>query len=185
MIEEIFNNNHKVLIKLARHFAFDVEQKEYPEDSVQELYIKILNNKNFIYKKNNKTYLIKTLKSIVIDNYKKKKIVYMRTGLGLNLSKYSRTENYKTEQKNRIKKEKILTCLELTIKNMCWFDEKILNLYMYRLPSIRKISKATDISSNVVFKTLKKCKLIIKKQLICHYQNQNQQKVGKILCKGA
>ena len=181
MIEEIFNNNHKELIKLAKYFAFDVEQKEYPEDTVQELYIKILNNKNFIYEKHNKTYLIKTLKSIVIDNYKKKKIVYMRTGLGLNLSKYSRTENYKTEQKNKIKKEKILTCLELTISNMYWFDKKMLNLYMYRLPSIRKISKATDINSKVVFETLKRCKLIIKKQLICHYQNQNHQKVERTL----
>ena len=183
MIEEIFNNNHKELIKLAKYFAFDVEQKEYPEDNVQELYIKILNNKNFIYEKHNKTYLIKTLKSIVIDNYKKKKIVSMRTGLCLNLSKYSRTENYKTEQENRIKKEKILTNLELIIRNMCWLDKSMLNLYMYRLPSIRKISKATDVSTSFVFKTLKRCKLIIKKQLICHYQNHYHQKTERTLYK--
>ena len=183
MIEEIFNNNHKELIKLAKYFAFDVEQKEYPEDTVQELYIKILNNKNFIYEKHNKTYLIKTLKSIVINNYKKKKIVSMRTGLCLNLSRYSRTDNYKIEQEDKIKKEKILTNLELTIRNMYWFDRTMLNLYMYRLPSIRKLSKASDISTSTVFKTLKRCKLIIKKQLICHYQNQHHQKTERTLYK--
>ena len=109
----------------------------------------------------------------------------MRTGLGLNLSKYSRTENYKTEQKNKIKKEKILTNLELIIRNMCWLDKSMLNLYMYRLPSIRKISKATDTSTSFVFKTLKRCKLIIKKQLICHYQNQEVQNQEKTLCRDA
>ena len=66
---------------------------------------------------------------------------------------------------------------------MYWFDRTMLNLYMYRLPSIRKLSKASDISTSTVFKTLKRCKLIIKKQLICHYQNHYHQKTERTLYK--
>jgi predicted DNA-binding protein YlxM (UPF0122 family) len=59
--------------------------------------------------------------------------------------------------------------LENTINNMYWYDKKMLNLYVYHIPSIRKISTETTISSKAVFKTLKRCKLTIKKEVANEY----------------
>ena len=65
--------------------------------------------------------------------------------------------------------EVVFNKIEKTISNMYWYDKKMLNLYVYHIPSIRKISTATTISSKSVFKTLKRCKLTIKKEIAKEY----------------
>jgi DNA-directed RNA polymerase specialized sigma24 family protein len=65
--------------------------------------------------------------------------------------------------------EVVFNKIEKTIKNMYWYDKKMLNLYVYHIPSIRRISTATTISSKAVFKTLKRAKLTIKKEIAKEY----------------
>ena len=70
---------------------------------------------------------------------------------------------------NKPHMEVVYKKLETTMNNMYWFDKKMLNLYVYHIPSIRKISTETTISSKAVFKTLKRCKLTIKKEVAKEY----------------
>ena len=142
-------------------------QKRNPEDFVQDAYIKILKHSLFdpikYYKadgKINKKYFFLTLKSLIINDYKKKKI----KTISLNSNIDHPEEN---DTKNQM--EVVFNKIEKTISNMYWYDKKMLNLYVYHIPSIRKISTATTISSKSVFKTLKRCKLTIKKEIAKEY----------------
>ena len=142
-------------------------QKRNPEDFVQDAYIKILKHSLFDpvkYYKNdgkiNRKYFFRTLKSLIINDYKKKKI----KTISLNSNIDHPEEN---DTKNQM--EVVFNKIEKTISNMYWYDKKMLNLYVYHIPSIRKISTATTISSKSVFKTLKRCKLTIKKEIAKEY----------------
>lgn len=142
-------------------------QKRNPEDFVQDAYIKILKHSLFDpvkYYKNdgkiNRKYFFRTLKSLIIDDYKKKKI----KTISLNSNIDQPEEN---DTKNQM--EVVFNKIEKTISNMYWYDKKMLNLYVYHIPSIRKISTATTISSKSVFKTLKRCKITIKKEIAKEY----------------
>ena len=169
--------NNQVITDIARYhqewIMFVVKnsitnsQKRNPEDFVQDAYIKILKHSLFDpvkYYKNdgkiNRKYFFRTLKSLIIDDYKKKKI----KTISLNSNIDHPEEN---DTKNQM--EVVFNKIEKTISNMYWYDKKMLNLYVYHIPSIRKISTATTISSKSVFKTLKRCKLTIKKEIAKEY----------------
>jgi RNA polymerase sigma factor (sigma-70 family) len=147
--------------------SLNLTQKRNAEDYVQDAYIKILRHSSFVPNKYydskgriNKKYFFKTLKSIIIDDYKKKKILTVT--LNPNLDQPEET-TVNTQM------EVVFNKIEKTINNMYWYDKKMLNLYVYEIPSIRKISTATAISSKAVFKTLKRCKLTIKKEVAFEY----------------
>ena len=147
--------------------SLNLSQKSNPEDFVQDAYIKLLNLDSFnpikYYQadgKINRKYFFRTLKSLIIDDYKKKKI----KTISLNSNIDHPEEN---DTKNQM--EVVFNKIEKTISNMYWYDKKMLNLYVYHIPSIRKISTATTISSKSVFKTLKRCKLTIKKEIAKEY----------------
>jgi|TARA_R110000782_G_scaffold50055_7_gene108750 RNA polymerase sigma factor (sigma-70 family) len=142
-------------------------QKRNPEDFVQDAYIKILKHSLFDpvkYYKNdgkiNRKYFFRTLKSLIIDDYKKKKIKTISLNTNIDQPEENNTKN---------QMEVVFNKIEKTISNMYWYDKKMLNLYVYHIPSIRKISTATTISSKSVFKTLKRCKLTIKKEIAKEY----------------
>ena len=142
-------------------------QKRNPEDFVQDAYIKILKHSLFDpvkYYKNdgkiNRKYFFRTLKSLIIDDYKKKKTKTISLNTNIDQPEENNTKN---------QMEVVFNKIEKTISNMYWYDKKMLNLYVYHIPSIRKISTATTISSKSVFKTLKRCKLTIKKEIAKEY----------------
>jgi len=158
---------HKEWIRYVFKNAISISQRRIAEDFVQDAYIKILKHSTFdpvkYYDsegKINKKYFFKTLKNLIIDDYKKKKILTIN--LHDNLDK---PEEVQVKPQMEIVFDKI----EKTISNMYWYDKKMLNLYVYHIPSIRKISTATSISSKAVFKTLKRCKLTIKKEVAKEY----------------
>tara|TARA_R110002073_G_scaffold17085_1_gene64825 strand:+ start:24 stop:566 length:543 start_codon:yes stop_codon:yes gene_type:complete len=161
---------HKEWINFVEIYALNKNQKLYSEDFVQAMYLKLLNTKSFDYKKlyvDNKInyhklkgYVIRTLKSIMIDNHKKKAIQTVRLNEKFNIPDI-------IEVKENL--EVVFNKIEKTISNMYWYDKKMLNLYVYHIPSIRKISTETAISSKAVFKTLKRCKLTIKKEVAKEY----------------
>ena len=92
----------------------------------------------------------------MIDENKKKKIQTISI---------NNTIDKADENINKPLLEVVYKKLEKTMNNMYWYDKKMLNLYVYHIPSIRKISTETTISSKSVFKTLKRCKLTIKKEV--------------------
>ena len=108
----------------------------------------------------NKKYFFRTIKSILIDDHKKKAIRTISLNEKLNIPDI-------TDVKENL--EVVFNKIEKTINNMYWYDKKMLNLYVYHIPSIRKISTATTISSKSVFKTLRRCKLTIKKEVAKEY----------------
>tara|TARA_R110002020_G_scaffold453536_1_gene668448 strand:+ start:351 stop:884 length:534 start_codon:yes stop_codon:yes gene_type:complete len=158
---------HLEWIRYVIKNALSLSQKRNAEDYVQDAYIKLLRLNSFdpqkyydINNKINKKYFFRTLKSIIIDDYKKKKL--LTVSLNSNIDK----EEESNSTKNM---EVVFNKIEKTISNMYWYDKKMLNLYVYHIPSIRKISTATTISSKSVFKTLKRCKLTIKKEVAKEY----------------
>lgn len=147
--------------------SLNLTQKRNAEDYVQDAYIKILKHSSFdpvkFYEANgkiNKKYFFRTIKSILIDDHKKKGIKTIALNEKLNIPEV-------VEVKENL--EVVFNKIEKTIDNMYWYDKKMLNLYVYHIPSIRKISTATTISSKSVFKTLKRCKLTIKKEIANEY----------------
>ncbi len=158
---------HVEWVRFVIKNAISISQKRNPEDFVQDAYIKILGHTLFdpikYYKsdgKINKKYFFKTLKSLIINDYKKKKIKTITLNSNIDQPEENNTKN---------QMEVVFNKIEKTISNMYWYDKKMLNLYVYHIPSIRKISTATTISSKSVFKTLKRCKLTIKKEIAKEY----------------
>ncbi len=157
---------HKEWIKYVQKIAMNKKQRKNAEDFVQDFYMQILESETFDIKKFysgiyyttkniNKSYVFRVLKNNLIDDARKKKIE--------TISNYNwETLHY---ENNSINKEEILTKMESTIEGMYWFDKKLLQLYVYKLPSIRKISKETNIGTRVIFNTLKKCKNTIRTEL--------------------
>tara|TARA_R110000744_G_scaffold229253_1_gene347260 strand:- start:2055 stop:2588 length:534 start_codon:yes stop_codon:yes gene_type:complete len=170
-------NKNQVIIDISKYHvewilyvvrnALNISQRRNAEDFVQNAYLKILKQHTFdpikYYAadgKINKKYFFRTLKSLMIDENKKKKIKTI-----------SITSNIDAVDEiiNKPLLEVVYKKLETTMNNMYWFDKKMLNLYVYHIPSIRKISTETTISSKAVFKTLKRCKLTIKKEVANEY----------------
>ena len=163
---------HKEWINFVEYYALNNNQKTYAEDYVQSMYLKIFYNQSFDFKKLYKNgkinyqkvrgYILRTLKSLMVDELKKRKIKTVRL-----------TNNFDKEDiidtTPKLCMEIVYKKLENTINNMYWYDKKMLNLYVYHIPSIRKISTETTISSKAVFKTLKRCKLTIKKEVAKEY----------------
>jgi|TARA_B110000240_G_scaffold53727_1_gene61311 hypothetical protein len=168
---------HKEWIAYACKNSLSTYQKENPEDFVQEAYIKLLKQKTFdpieYYKadgKINKKYFFLTLKSILINEHKKRKI----QTVNLTTDRLRTATNIIDEIDINPKLELVFNKIEKTINDMYWFDKKMMNLYVYHIPtmlSIRKLSNETTISSQVVFKTLKRAKLTIKKEAALEYKN--------------
>ena len=161
---------HQEWVRFVVKNSITNSQKRNPEDFVQDAYIKILKHSLFDpvkYYKNdgkiNRKYFFRTLKSLIIDDYKKKKI----KTISLNSNIDHPEEN---DTKNQM--EVVFNKIEKTMDNMYWYDKKMLNLYVYHIPtmfSIRKLSSETSISSKHIFKTLKRCKLTIKKEIAKEY----------------
>lgn len=154
---------HQEWVKYVQKESLNKNQSKYAEDVVQNCYIKILESKTFditkLFNKENKlnkSYVLKILRNILINDIKKRRIE--------TITNYNwETLHHAVPDKDN--KEELLNKMESTIDNMYWFDKKLLQLYVYKIPSIRKISKETKIGTKAIFRTLKKCKNIIRTEL--------------------
>jgi len=163
---------HKEWINFVEYYSLNNNQKKYAEDFVQAAYLKLLKQDTFdptkLLKDNKinyqkvRGYVLSVLKSLLINDKKKRKITTIRLTDNMDIE-----EVVNTTPKQSM--EVVYKKLEKTINNMYWYDKKMLNLYVYHIPSIRKISTETTISSKAVFKTLKRCKLTIKKEVAKEY----------------
>ena len=155
---------HNSWVNYIRKNSMSESQFNYAEDFVQNLYVKLLESKSFcdvkIYdnkKQINKKYVFMTLKSLMIDDIKK-----------IKLKTNTIIENIiviDPEVITATHKEAIVIKMKSVINKMNEADRNIMNLYMYEMPSIRKLSKKLGNAKNTISMKLNKCKRIIKREV--------------------
>ena len=67
-------------------------------------------------------------------------------------------------------KETMVIKMKSVIENMQESDKNIMNLYLYEMPSIRKLSKGLNKAKDTISIKLNKCKKIIKKEVYDYRQ---------------
>jgi len=153
---------HAEWIKMAAYLG-----SESPEDSVQDMYLKLSDNPNIVsridYKGNiNTMYIFTVLRSVVVDLQRKKKREYYDELLYDPCKEPLESEEAYEEFMHKVKN---------TIDGMTEYDQMLLELYfVYRL-SMRDIEKRTGIPLHSIFNRLQNAKNIIKNETYEQYQN--------------
>lgn len=101
----------------------------------------------------NKSFVYKMMHNIFIDTIRKDKDVYYEKEL---------MNSFKADNSPYIDKDKLI---DQIVDEFYWFDKKLFNLYRKKFHSIRKLSKATNISHVVVWRTINNCIKEIKKKI--------------------
>ena len=153
---------HAEWIKMAAYLG-----SESPEDSVQDMYLKLAGNPNILsridYKGNiNTMYIFTVLRSVVVDIQRKKKREHYDELLYDPCKEPLESEEAYEEFMHKVKN---------TIDGMTEYDQMLLELYfVYRL-SMRDIEKRTGIPLHSIFNRLQNAKNIIKNETYEQYQN--------------
>jgi DNA-directed RNA polymerase specialized sigma24 family protein len=166
MLKELFKY-HKEWIAMVKSLGGG----QYSEDVVQDMYIKI-KDKNYLNNKKeiNKFYVYLTLKSILLDKFRKEsKINYEDINYHSEKLIYDNDINEKEAYNNFIDK------VDNKIKDWYWYDRELFEIYRQSGKSIRKIAKESKISWVSIFNTLKNCKTEIKKELELEFLNYKKQ----------
>ena len=160
---------HFEWVGFVKKNSFNNFQYKYAEDFVQNLYVQLLESKSFcdtkIYddkKQINKKYVFKTLRWLMLDDVNKVKIKTSQI-IG----------NIKVVDPvavSALQKEAIVKQVHKAINKMPEGDKKIMKLYMYEIPSIRKLSKALEVGVSTIQSRIKNCKQIIKKEVYDYKQ---------------
>tara|TARA_R100001369_G_scaffold4147_2_gene12343 strand:+ start:36 stop:563 length:528 start_codon:yes stop_codon:yes gene_type:complete len=155
---------HKLWVNYVKKYSVTESQFKYAEDFVQNLYIQLIESKSFsdtkIYdskKQINRKYVFKTLRWLLNDDGKKRKI---KTNKIIGNIIVVDPETVTPDDR-----EVIVLKVKNSINKMPEEDKKIMKLYMYELPSIRKISKALSKGTKTIQLKIKDCKQIIKKEV--------------------
>ena len=164
-IDILAKHNTEWLDYVIKH-ALKRSHKNFPEDVVQEAYLKFLSNSKkseLVFKETYmlEAYFFKMLRNIMISQYKKKEIKQVPID--------EKTIQSKVNEIEVVEYTELIKKINCVVDQFYWYDKKMFNLYRYRIPSIRKISMETQISKKSVFKTLKNCKNKIKKELAVEY----------------
>jgi len=167
-------NKHKAIIDIAKHhkmwvnyvkkYSITESQFKYAEDFVQNLYIQLIESKSFsdtkIYdskKQINRKYVFKTLRWLLNDDGKKRKVKTCKI-----IGNITVIDPITVSPKER---EVIVLKVNNSIDKMPEENKKIMKLYMYEIPSIRKLSKELNRATKTIQLRIKKCKQIIKKEV--------------------
>jgi len=155
---------HTCWVKYVAKYSMSEYQSKYAEDFVQNLYVKLLESKSFcdtkIYddkKQINRKYVFKTLRWLMLDDVKKARIKTSKI-----IGNITVVDPITVSPKQR---EVIVLKVKNSINKMPKEDKKIMKLYMYEIPSIRKISKALSKGTKTIQLKIKNCKQIIKKEV--------------------
>jgi RNA polymerase sigma factor (sigma-70 family) len=155
---------HNSWVNYIRKNSMSESQFKYAEDFVQNLYVKLLESKSFcdtkIYdseKQINRKYVFTTLRWLMLDDVKK---VKLKTTDNLYNIKVNDPEIITST-----KKETLVIQTHRAINKMPENDKKIMKLYMYEIPSIRKIAKSLKKGTKTIQLQLKNCKQLIKSEI--------------------
>lgn len=148
---EIVSRKHNDWIKIVKSFG----EKQFHEDIVQEMYLKVHKNKDKdVWFKNdqlNTNYIYSILRNICYDLRKQRsKISKVEIDLVLNFSDSDLNQEIENKELNDI--------INSEIESWDFYDQKLYEVYTVHEKSIRNVSKATGISNKSIFLTLKNCK---------------------------
>ena len=146
---------HKEWILYVQKNSFNYKQRLRAEDFVQNMYCAILESSSFDCDK--------VLRSLIVNDYRKKNLNTIN--LDYVIEGMIKTNDYKI---NYIKQEKAITDLKAMIKELPSGD--ILSLYIYEIPSIRKLSKELGKSTSTIRIKINNCKELLKKKLYDYAQ---------------
>jgi len=162
---------HYEWILYVQKNSYNSKQRLRAEDFVQNMYCKILESTSFdcnkFYNEQNqinKNYVFKILRSLIVNDCRKKNI---RT---INLDYAIEGMLKSNELKiNHSKQEQEISKLKSMIKEIP--SGHILSLYMYEIPSIRKLSKELGKSTSTIRIKINNCKDLLKKKLYNYQKN--------------
>ena len=161
--------HHKLWVNYVKKHSVTESQFIYAEDFVQNLYIQLIESKSFsdtkIYdskKQINQKYVFKTLRWLLNDDGKKRII---KTNKIIGNIIVVDPETVTPEDR-----EVIVLKVKNSINKMPEEDKKIMNLYLYEIPSIRKIAKSLKKGTKTIQLQLKNCKQLIKSEIYDYRQ---------------
>lgn len=159
---------HKEWIGVIKAHSFNKTESAYAEDFVQEAYIKLhtyANPKrvapNGIL---NKGYFFFVLKSVLFDYRKANKPVKITLE---DCKSCDRAQDQKGQHQSA---EDLIQKIFDVSEEWNWYDKKLFEFYIKEIPSIRKLSEATKISTSSIYETLKNAKEEINKHLKNDYE---------------
>lgn len=143
----------------------------FSEDVVQDMYLKVYNNKNVLNDKDrvNKYYIYLVLKSILLDGFRKDSKIS-----NVEIKDYTFIQDDCTLDEQESFND-ISLKIDKQIDGWHWYDRDLFELYRHSGLSIRKIAKETGISWVSIFHTLKNCKGKIKEELENDYKKYKEQ----------
>ena len=156
---------HSKWVRMAQKFDYD-----NAEDLVQEMYIKLYNlNPTEV----NEVYIYRTIKSIFVDDYKKKKL----TAFPLRGGDIPEIPD-ESENKDELELSQIpLTCTELLVlKKLYGYTTEnadTLQITVHKGKSLLSISKEVELSYMVLYRALKTAKKKIYEYRIRRYSEKN------------
>tara|TARA_R110000796_G_scaffold76166_6_gene170456 strand:+ start:591 stop:1082 length:492 start_codon:yes stop_codon:yes gene_type:complete len=156
-IISLIANDHKKWTRIVESFG-----AKHPEDIVQEMYLKIYNwkgkyDKTLMYNELEVNYffIFKVLRNLFLDQVKKKK---REVSLETNIVEpyiYDQTFDY-VDKENKIKKN---------ISEWNEYDKRIYEFVFLKGWSMLELSKLTGIEYYSIYRTVKKIKKLLTKQL--------------------
>ena len=155
--------NHDDYIQIVKTFGGYID----PQDVVQEMYIRIDKHlKKHKKAEINLFYIWTTLRNVFCDIYK----VETKT-VDLNVDEFNnlQIENNNLEQLEAY--DKIETKIDEVVHSQHYFDAKLFELYRSDKTSIRKLSKATNISTRTIHWSLAKTKKLIENEVKESYED--------------
>ena len=160
------SHNHKNFVLYVKKNAMTLQQKKYPEDVVQEAYFRVATilsqgqELKFESYSLLERYFFKTIKSILINESKKKSIQELPIKQDFPVT---------PEEIDVVEYSELVKKIDEVVETFYWYDKKMFNLYRYQIPSIRKIASETKISRPSVTQTIDNCKMKIQKKLATEY----------------
>lgn len=169
---------HKEYINMAKSIAGNHHDvKNYAEDYVQEAYLRLSRYENLYDKvikaeKVSKGYMFFVLRSIIINDIKKKRnLNYNFIG-----DQYDFEEKYMLADKETDPIDQAM--IDLEDKMLCvlkdsaqWFDYELFKKYLGSGKSFKTISKESGIGIRTIYLSIKRAKLIIAEELFEDYQD--------------
>jgi DNA-directed RNA polymerase specialized sigma24 family protein len=153
---KMLSKKHNDWIEICKSFGLDEPtSKDLVQEMYIEIYLKIENDKlDISYNEEiNYYYIFKTLRSMFIDLYRKKK----RVTIVRNLTEYKRADTYIDYETKYIEIQKELD-------KMYWYNKKVFEI-VNSGTSIAELSRKSGIPYYSLYNTYKKVKEILKKKL--------------------
>ena len=176
---ELLAEHHEEFISAAKSiYGSTSKVRNYAEDYVQEMYIKLLRYDDLYEKivgkngKVSKGYGFFALRSIILNDLKKKRnLSFNFMGDGYDMDKSMRIIDKGISAK-KVKEDDFYKELLAKVEDsLGWFDALILKTYVNVSKSYNVLAEESGLGYNTVYKSIGRCKRFIKEELGPDYAN--------------